>query len=161
MKYLKYFEARDLRRNYNIDNIIISYLDSDLSMKDDNEEEIEEFEDLTVYDINDGDREKLKEEIEWFIEKAGASINLMTDDQLGYDLYLTRNGHGAGFWDRGYPEEDDELLCKLSDVLGETYLYKGDDGKLYYNSSDKYKEWDFEKYKEELRLKKDIKKYNI
>ena len=24
--------------------------------------------------------------------------------QHGHDFYLTRNGHGAGFWDRGYGE---------------------------------------------------------
>ena len=26
-------------------------------------------------------------------------------EQLGHDLWLTRNGHGAGFWDRGHDEE--------------------------------------------------------
>jgi hypothetical protein len=26
------------------------------------------------------------------------------DEQNGHDFWLTRNGHGAGFWDRGYPD---------------------------------------------------------
>lgn len=27
----------------------------------------------------------------------------------GHDFYLTRNGHGAGFWDRGYGERGERL----------------------------------------------------
>ncbi len=27
---------------------------------------------------------------------------LWTDEQAGHDFCLTRNGHGAGFWDRSY-----------------------------------------------------------
>ena len=27
-------------------------------------------------------------------------------DQLGHDLWLTRNGHGAGFWDRDFEHKD-------------------------------------------------------
>ena len=27
----------------------------------------------------------------------------------GGDFHLTRNGHGAGFWDGGWPEHGDEL----------------------------------------------------
>ncbi len=33
------------------------------------------------------------------------SDTFRTDDsQHGHDFWLTRNGHGAGFWDRGYGE---------------------------------------------------------
>lgn len=50
--------------------------------------------------------------------------------QLGHDLWLTRNGHGAGFWDRGLGELGDKLteICK---GLGGKYTYIGDDGLLY------------------------------
>jgi hypothetical protein len=27
-------------------------------------------------------------------------------EQLGHDLWLTRNGHGAGFWDRDFEHKD-------------------------------------------------------
>lgn len=30
-------------------------------------------------------------------------------DQNGHDFWLTREGHGAGFWDRGYGEVGDKL----------------------------------------------------
>ena len=31
------------------------------------------------------------------------------DKQAGHDFHLTRNGHGAGFWDGDYPEHGDKL----------------------------------------------------
>lgn len=47
----------------------------------------------------------------------------------GHDFWLTRNSHGAGFWDRGLGEDGD----KLSNIA-ETYKacedYIGDDGLL-------------------------------
>ena len=53
------------------------------------------------------------------------------DDQNGHDFWLTRNRHGAGFWDRGYPEAIGEALTEAVHGFGETSLYLGDDGKLY------------------------------
>jgi hypothetical protein len=52
------------------------------------------------------------------------------DKQLGHDFYLTRNGHGAGFWDRGLGKLGDELTA-MADPFGSYELYIGDDGKLY------------------------------
>jgi hypothetical protein len=48
----------------------------------------------------------------------------------GHDLWLTRNGHGAGFWDRGAGDAGDRLSAAAS-ALGESLIYVGDDGKLY------------------------------
>lgn len=48
----------------------------------------------------------------------------------GHDFWLTRNGHGAGFWDRGYGEAGDRLAAAAK-VYGESDLYRGDDGKVY------------------------------
>jgi len=46
----------------------------------------------------------------------------------GHDLWLTRNGHGAGFWDGDYPKEPGERLTKAAKELGECYPYLSDDG---------------------------------
>ena len=50
--------------------------------------------------------------------------------QIGHDFWLTRNGHGAGFWDRGLGEVGDRLTtaCKAFSSID---LYVGDDGKIY------------------------------
>ena len=50
--------------------------------------------------------------------------------QLGHDLWLTRNRHGAGFWDRGLGEIGDKLT-ELAHSYGDVTLYIGDDGKIY------------------------------
>ena len=52
------------------------------------------------------------------------------DDYLGHDLWLTRNGHGAGFWDRGLGTVG-ECLSRAARVYGSVDLYVGDDGLIY------------------------------
>lgn len=61
------------------------------------------------------------------LEQTGAS-----DFRNGGDFALTRNRHGAGFWDRGYGESGTKLT-KMSRPYGEFYLYLGDDGRIYAN----------------------------
>ena len=53
------------------------------------------------------------------------------DEQNGHDFWLTRNHHGAGFWDRGYPESIGEALTRAAHGFGEVSLCLGDSGKLY------------------------------
>ncbi|HKU17678.1 MAG TPA: hypothetical protein VJP80_00215 [Candidatus Saccharimonadales bacterium] len=48
----------------------------------------------------------------------------------GHDFWLTRNRHGAGFWDRGYGSAG-EALSAAARVYGGRDLYVGDDGKVY------------------------------
>ena len=55
-----------------------------------------------------------------------------SDDRAGHDFWLTRNGHGAGFWDRDeLPDEIGKQLTDAAHKCGERYLYYGDDGKIY------------------------------
>lgn len=50
------------------------------------------------------------------LEQAG------TDSQNGHDFWLTRNYHGAGFWDRGYQDEIGDALTEAAHKFGEAYL---------------------------------------
>ncbi len=52
------------------------------------------------------------------------------DAHLGHDYALTRNGHGAGFWDRGLGELG-EQLTRYAKRSGGCDLYVGDNGKIY------------------------------
>lgn len=57
-----------------------------------------------------------------------------SDEQAGHDFWLTRNGHGAGFWDRYDDCPQAEAGERLSDAArhwGTCNLYRGDDGLLY------------------------------
>ena len=52
--------------------------------------------------------------------------------QAAHDLWLTRNGHGAGFWDRGdlYGPYAD-MFTTSSEAMRECSVYLGDDGLVY------------------------------
>ena len=64
-------------------------------------------------------------------DNAYLLLNAGIPPQNGHDFWLTRNGHGAGFWDRGYPEVLGRKLTDAAHAYGESNLYVGDDGRLY------------------------------
>ena len=43
-------------------------------------------------------------------------------DQAGHDFWLTRNGHGAGFWDGDWPKHGD-MFTKISECYGSVDPY--------------------------------------
>jgi hypothetical protein len=52
-------------------------------------------------------------------------------EQAGHDFWLTRNGHGAGFWDGDWSEPEASQLTAAAYKFGEVDLYLGDDGLIY------------------------------
>lgn len=77
--------------------------------------------------------ERIKEDVDGEYNWSADEWNLLDDlegDQIAHDFWLTRNGHGAGFWDRGLGRVGD-VLTQLSKPYGECWLYLGDDGKVY------------------------------
>ena len=71
------------------------------------------------------------------VEAAGIDLDneLLVDDDAtemaAHDFWLTRNGHGAGFWDGDWSDESEDKLTKLAESLGEQWPYVGDDGLIY------------------------------
>jgi hypothetical protein len=55
------------------------------------------------------------------------------EEMAGHDFWLTRNGHGAGFWDRPevYGQENADKLSDAADAFGSCHPYVGDDGLIY------------------------------
>lgn len=49
---------------------------------------------------------------------------------FAHDFWLTRNGHGVGFWDRGLGKVGSKLT-DMAKVYGGVDLYVGDNGKIY------------------------------
>lgn len=62
---------------------------------------------------------------------SGYSDSGQTWEQFGVDFWLTRNGHGAGFWDRGLGALGDKL-SEMANLCGTRYIYQGDDGLIYF-----------------------------
>lgn len=54
-------------------------------------------------------------------------------EQAGHDFWLTRNGHGAGFWDRGLGKRGDQLSEAAQDCGGRM-LMAGDGDTIHYES---------------------------
>lgn len=90
--------------------------------------------DYSIEDIAESAVESAESEINDFLallEQEGIDWReKMSDEQFGHDFWLTRNRHGAGFWDCGLGE----LGRKLTDwahSYGSSDMYVGDDGKVY------------------------------
>lgn len=64
------------------------------------------------------------------VREEGIDESVMDYEQWGHDFWLTRNRHGAGFWDRGFGEVG-RKLTEMCHQYGERYLYVGDDDKVY------------------------------
>ncbi len=71
----------------------------------------------------------MKADCKAFLDLADELLDLEYS-QAGHDFWLTRNGHGAGFWDGDWPEHGDKLT-EISKGFGEANLYIGDDGLIY------------------------------
>lgn len=79
--------------------------------------------------------DEMREDVRNFLELVtGDEVNLdlgsMTAEQFGHDFWLTRNHHGAGFWDRGLGDLGDKLT-HWAHTFGSVDLYVGDDGKIH------------------------------
>lgn len=53
-------------------------------------------------------------------------------ENAGHDFWLTRNRHGAGFWENDFgTEEQCEKLTEAAHAFGEFNLFVGEDGLIY------------------------------
>ena len=68
-----------------------------------------------------------QESMRTLLDETGAS-----DSRHGVDFWLTRNHHGAGFWDRGYDARISDALTDCAHGFGEVYVYLGNDGAVYF-----------------------------
>jgi hypothetical protein len=91
-----------------------------------------------ISDIGPGTLAEMIDDCKRFQEENAADIAAGPDgpdytryERAGHDFLLTRNHHGAGFWDGDWPEEVGERLTAASHAYGEVNLYVGDDGLIY------------------------------
>jgi hypothetical protein len=64
------------------------------------------------------------------IAAEGIDVSDIEPGKFGHDLWLTRNHHGAGYWDGGLGERGDALTT-WAHSMGEADLYVVDDGLIY------------------------------
>lgn len=87
--------------------------------------------DMTLANLADETWRRIEDDCTKF---QAANPYVLTDlEQAGHDFWLTRNGHGAGFWDGDWPEPQATELTDAAKMFGMSDLYLGDDGLLYLN----------------------------
>ncbi len=110
------------------DPMLQGYLNAALELSD-------EEEGLTkTHSIDDFSMEAIasaKKDIEAFKAQAGPLLDGLDPSQVGNDLWLTRNGHGSGFWDRDYEDEaTGKQLSAIAEKMGSKYTYLQDDKEI-------------------------------
>jgi hypothetical protein len=96
------------------------------------------FNQFVAENIDTNSKIQAYKDIKTFILNAGESavkeaINENGYAQMGHDIWLTRNGHGAGFLDRNYDLGQD--LYKAAKQIGEVHLYITDSGELAFSNA--------------------------
>lgn len=86
----------------------------------------------TIEDVESSTLHKMEQDCRDFQQKYGELYGNggWSDEEAGHDLWLTRNGHGSGFWDRGYKDPEKEEIGKQLTTAAKSYgtfdLYLGD-----------------------------------
>ena len=88
-----------------------------------------------IEDISPETKAKCKKDVDEFFQKAkellGDAFLELDPTSVGHDFWLTRNGHGAGFWDGDYPKDIGDKLTELSHSFGGVDMYIGDDLQIW------------------------------
>lgn len=87
-------------------------------------------EEFNLDDFADDTRANLYREVVVFVIENLDDLASLDPAQVGHDFWLTRNGHGTGFWDRGLGDKGDRLT-KAAKVYGSVDLYPDADGKVH------------------------------
>lgn len=113
-----------------LDEFTTAYIETALwSSNDENGESLDR--NYSTEDIAEETLEKMKKDCEKFQSENNEIIG--RESEAGHNFWLTRNGHGAGFfsllWDGVW--EKGEKLTESSNEFGEFNLYVGDDNLIH------------------------------
>ena len=119
-----------------LDKFTLAYIEAALwSSVDDSGEPLDAS--YSIDDIAPDTLRKMKSDCADFQEKYDSLIEdndprggWSPSELAGHDFWLTRNGHGAGFWDGDWPKHGDELT-EAAKSYGEFDLIVGDDGQIH------------------------------
>lgn len=96
---------------------------------------LEENKGYTIDNIAASSIDKARKDCEKFTTNNAADIDRATKQtslaHVAHDFWLTRNHHGAGFWDGDYTKKLGERLTKQAHKFNELSVYIGDDGLVY------------------------------
>ena len=143
MKYIKTFEKFKLNENhmddhefnhdfsssedFDIDKVLNSYLETALWAEGGDDSKMDS---KSILDIDNESKEESKKDIIDFIKKAEEiapeELKTYNEESLGHNIWLSRNGHGAGFFD-----DNNDQLQDIAREMDSKYIYVGDDDVVY------------------------------
>jgi hypothetical protein len=119
--------------NQNFETFYVAYIDCLLwsSSYTDADDQEHNFDDYSVYDIGIHSEREQRAQCREFYDKWSEYYTAQGWDheQAGHDFALTRNGHGAGFWDRGKGKAGD-VLTDACEQYQEVYCEIGESGDI-------------------------------
>jgi hypothetical protein len=92
----------------------------------------------TANDIHPASLHVMKGDLDDFLKGNEEAIGDADLGQTAHDFWLTRNRHGAGFWDGSGDYADPDHLTQMAHPYGDQNLYVGDDGMLHVDDEDQY-----------------------
>lgn len=133
--------ARDAGVDVALDSFTKAYITAALWSSTDNSNEAGGDPLDDNYDVNDIAPETLAKMVADCERFQKIASSMLTEDDCtyggcpaiemaGHDFWLTRCGHGAGFWDGDWPEHGD-ALTELCQMFGNVDLCVGDDGRIW------------------------------
>jgi hypothetical protein len=128
----------DLEPSKDFDRFMAGYIECLLWSSHDQTEDGQEirFDDYDRSDFAPEALASIREDCEAFWKENRSLILGEPDapslERAGYDFWLTRAGHGAGFWDGDWPLNGDRLT-EASKAFWSFDPYLGDDGKIYFS----------------------------
>jgi hypothetical protein len=112
-------------------NVVNGYLKAALWASTDGNELLDRH--FTIEDFSYGSHMEAQSICLAFVTACQRLLDGIEDEQIGHDLWLTRNHHGTGFWDRGLRPVGDQLSA-VALAFGEDTVYVGDDRKLHFEN---------------------------
>lgn len=85
--------------------------------------------DVEVGDFSDDALCELKKDCLSFWQAYRSKL-VSDPEQAGHDFWLTRNRHGSGFWDGGWPKDLGAELTTAAHAYGSISLWVGEDGRI-------------------------------
>lgn len=96
---------------------------------------------IAIFELPDKIKATAWADCKYFFDRYGKDVSNLKDGytwkSAGVDFFLTRNGHGSGFWDMGLGQSGEELSA-LAREFGACDIDVGDDGGLFLFPADSF-----------------------
>jgi hypothetical protein len=113
--------------NFDVNKILNSYLETAIWAEESDENDLQG---KTIHEIDKNSKANSAIEIYQFLQKAqqeaSDELNTYDEEAIGHNLWLSRNGHGAGFFD-----DNNDKLQNLARNMKPVDIYLGNDNKIY------------------------------